>query len=592
MGSLLGKLHSLLVSPEDELPEPLKPQKEKLELLKQDLEVINIYLLNLSAVEAPKTLAKIWQQEVSDLSYDSEDFIDKTMHPNSNTNEESWSEEELSALVEQAYDTRNRHNRYYLAPQASDPRFTVVQEVPVAAPSKEAMDLVGISDSSTELIRRLNNDAEQQLKVVPILGPAGVGKTTLAKEVYRQISGQFECRICVRASRMPDTRRLLQSMIPWHQRPPCGLLVQELIDNLSERLKHKRYFIVINGLWKTRTWHIVKSAFPEGYNCSRILITTDQVTEFAVVRVLNLELWGDQEELDLSGISQLFQLRYVQITTDMVVKLPTKMNGLKYLETREIYGREASIPSDIVHLPGLLHICVPGQINLSNGIGHMRFVRTLQSFDISCNSEDNVRSLSEMTNLHDLHVTCSTTSSDLRSENLKALASSLGKHGKLKSLVLTPGASCTSVYLDCSSSVYSPPVSLQRLELYPPICIFSRLPAWIGLLQKLCILKIVVKELTNYDVDGIAGLQELTVLSLYVRQPCPERIVFKQAAFSALKYFKFRCSVLRLAFQAETMPNVRRLKLEFNVHSGEQPDDMLSGIQHLLNLQEIDGRVN
>ena len=45
MGSLLGKLRSLLVSPGDQLPDTLKPQKEKLQILKQDLEEMNTMLL-------------------------------------------------------------------------------------------------------------------------------------------------------------------------------------------------------------------------------------------------------------------------------------------------------------------------------------------------------------------------------------------------------------------------------------------------------------------------------------------------------------------------------------------------------------------
>jgi hypothetical protein len=114
----------------------------------------------------------------------------------------------------------------------------------------------------------------------------------------------------------------------------------------------------------------------------------------------------------------------------------------------------------------------------------------------------------------------------------------------------------------------------------PPICHFSRLPEWIGQLQKLSILKIVVRELRRDDVNRIAGLKELNVLSLYVRQPTGQSIIFNSAAFPVLKYLKFRCGVLRLALQAEAMPNLRRLKLEFNAHSGEQYGDMLAGIEH------------
>jgi hypothetical protein len=100
-------------------------------------------------------------------------------------------------------------------------------------------------------------------------------------------------------------------------------------------------------------------------------------------------------------------------------------------------------------------------------------------------------------------------------------------------------------------------------------------------------LNIAVRELKRNDVNRIAMLQELTVLSLYVRQPTAESIFLNCGTFPALKYFKFRCGILRLAFQAGAMPNLRCLDLKFNAHKGEQYDDMVSGIEHLLNLQEI-----
>jgi hypothetical protein len=81
------------------------------------------------------------------------------------------------------------------------------------------------------------------------------------------------------------------------------------------------------------------------------------MTKFEVLRVLVLELWGALEELDLSSINTLFQLRYLRIRTNVSVKLPAKMRDLKYLETLEIYARVTSVPSDIVDLSRLLHLC-------------------------------------------------------------------------------------------------------------------------------------------------------------------------------------------------------------------------------------------
>ncbi|CAL4989346.1 unnamed protein product [Urochloa decumbens] len=341
------------------------------------------------------------------------------------------------------------------------------------------------------------------------------------------------------------------------------------------------------------------AAKPKGFTLSPVRSLTfyglveclPSIVEFKLLRVLILEFWGDGEIFELSGICILSQLRYFRITSDFIIKLPVKIQGLKYLETLEIYANVFTVPSDIVHLPKLLHLHIQGNIKLPDYVGHLKSLRTLQSFDLSSNSEDNVRSLGVMMNLQDLHLTCSTVLSDHLGRNLMALASSIGKHGNLKSLTLAPGVSCTSVYKDCLSIVSSPPVSLKKLELLPPICIFSRLPEWIGQLQKLCILKIVVRELKMDDINRISRLQELTLLLLYVRQPTAQSIVFNSAAFPTLKYLKFRCGVLRFAFQAGAIPNLRRLKLEFNAHSGEQYSDMISGIEHLLNLQQIAVRI-
>ncbi|KAG2560478.1 hypothetical protein PVAP13_8KG063200 [Panicum virgatum] len=882
MGSLLGKLHTQLTSPEHQLPESLK---DGIEHLKQDLEELNSFLVDLSRLEGTNAMVRRWMSEVRELSYDMEDYVDSTMRPNT-TGSRKMNKEILTVLkqfgnlVKQA---RERHERYELSRWASDPSCTAVddgQDQLQCFNGKKATDLlVGIDESRGELIRWLkplsnaDDAAEERLKVVSILGPAGVGKSTLAQQVYREIGGQFERRAFVRASRVPDARRLLRSMISQvrrHQRPPCGLPVQELVDNLRTHLQQKRYFIVIDGLWETTSWDIIRNAFPEGAHCSRVLITTDteevaleccdyqsnagitwapessldldshfhaqvgifkmeplsiddsmdlfynrvfgskpvfseqlkkysediirkcsglplattiiasvfasqpenpelwshvkeclspinglssedmlneiislsyyslsqqlktcllyfslypegytflktdlvkqwiaegfisavagkgpnevaecyfdelvtrglvqsnhigladevmvytvhstifdvmrrksveenfttvidysetipklsakvrrlslsfsnakyatkpagftlstvrsltfyglveclpSIMEFKLLRVLVLEFWGDREMFDLSGICILLQLRYFRVTTDFIIKLPVKMRGLKYLETLEIYASVLTVPTDIVHLPKLLHLHLQGNLKLPDYVGQLRSLRTLQSFDLSSNSEDNVWTLGEMTNLRELHITCCTAQSDHLERNLIALASLIGRHENLKTLTLAPGVSCPSIYTDCSLIVSSPPVFLEKLKLLPPICLFSRLPEWIGQLQKLCILKIVVRKLRRDDVNRIAGLKALTILSLYVRQPTAQSIIFNCAAFPVLKYLKFRCGVLRLAFQAEAIPNLWRLKLEFNAHSGEQYGDMLTGIEHLSNLQEIDVRV-
>jgi hypothetical protein len=283
--------------------------------------------------------------------------------------------------------------------------------------------------------------------------------------------------------------------------------------------------------------------------------------------------------------------------------MPTHMKGLQYLEALKIDGKIDAVPSDIIHLPGLLHLSLPARANLPNGIAHMPSLRTLGYFDLSCNTSENLWSLGELTNLEDVQLTYSAIHSVNLMNNMQYLGSILGKLRNLKSITLSPvgssfantlhihSATSTRVSVYGWSSVSSPPALLQRLELLPCVCIFSSLPNWIGQLGNLCILKIGIREVTSNDVDVLGRLPALTVLSLYVHTKPAERIVFDNVRFSVLKYLKFRCSVTWMKFEAGAMPNLRKLKLRFDVHRADQHDTIPIGIEHLSGLEEISAKI-
>ncbi|CAL5049192.1 unnamed protein product [Urochloa decumbens] len=878
MGPVLRKLNRLL-APESRLR---KQVKDGIGLLKEGLEEVNSALVDLSMLETPSLRAKCWMEEARELSYHMEDFVDDMMLMRKDGDAKirpvcrhrvgrikiaqlpkpprrSTRIAKISQLRAQVWQASERHERYQLDACCSSNNHMLTRRRWAPALHRDAANIVGIEDSRIKLIELLNVEAEQQLKVVSIVGPAGVGKTTLAKEFFRELRGQFELRAFVRASRKLDMRRLLGSIL-CQVRPHCKLSsvagsVQNLIDNIQEQLQDKRYLIVIDDLWEQMAWDILRGAFPEGNICSRIVSTTenmnvarrccgyipnhifkmkplgiqdsgtlffsrifgseqqcpdelkevsygiirkcgghplalinlagllasqldyselwyhvhdrlcsilnrnhtveeiqkqivnlsysslpdclktcllyfnmypesyimwkdhlvkqwiaegfvnaaegkdrekiaegyfdelvnrgmiqpmkidynDEVSSFTVhhiildlithnskqdgfigaidcsqtitglstkahrlsiqscsakyakqpagismlqlrslgffgllkcmpsivefknLRVLILDYWGNhdgQMSLNLSRICILFQLRYLKISSDIMVELPAKMQGLHYLEILEIDARISAVPLDIVRLPSLLHLGLQDATKLPHGIGRIKSLNSLWYFDLRCNSEANIRSLGKLKNLCHLHLTCSVAlASDPLKRKLIPLVSSLGKFRNLKSLTLTPGGLRAAIFFDISSYVSFPSIFLQRLELLPPICFFSRLPTWIGELHKLCILKIVVKELQGNDIRNIAGLPSLVVFSLYVRMVLTGTVIFSTREFPALKYFKFTCGVICLSFQPGAMPNLQRLKLCFNAHGGENNSLVLNGIEHLLNLQEVAGRI-
>ncbi|KAF2932688.1 hypothetical protein DAI22_04g016801 [Oryza sativa Japonica Group] len=336
----------------------------------------------------------------------------------------------------------------------------------------------------------------------------------------------------------------------------------------------------------------------------RVLKCVSFITGFRLVRVLILHIWGDEDSItvNLNKISELVRLRYLKVSSNVTLKLPTQMQGLQNLETMKIDGKICAVPSDIIHLPGLLHLSLPAKTNLPNGIFHLISLRTLGYFDLGCNSIENMWSLGDLINLQDLQLTYSTAHSDDLKNYMQCLGSILEKLKSLKSITLSradpsdatlhiESAIRMRISVDGWSNLSSPPALLQRIELLPCVCIFSSIPNWIGQLGNLCILKIGIREITSTDVDVLGRLPALAVLSLYVHRKPMERIIFDNVGFSILKYFKFRCIVAWMKFEAGAMPNLQKLKLGFDVRRADQHSTIPVGIKHLSGLKEISAKI-
>lgn len=162
------------------------------------------------------------------------------------------------------------------------------------------------------------------------------------------------------------------------------------------------------------------------------------IMEFRLLRVLIIHLWADQDNicLDLTTVCNFFRLKNLNIACNVTLNLQIQLQGLENLEILKIDSRVSEVPQEIVLLPSLVHLSIPGGTNLPNGIGHMASLHTLGYFDLSSNSADNVRSLGQLSNVRDLRLTCSTIPCHNLEDNVGYLASALSKLSNLKSLNL------------------------------------------------------------------------------------------------------------------------------------------------------------
>lgn len=235
LGNLLSRDHLLV-------PLPDWLSAEKIQRLNEGLREIFVSLMDLRGADEHSFTAKWSMKEVRELLYDTQDYMDKYEYPPyyfGNYITLSWIgnnvfkmrrpqiAKDFSELMVHFNDVSKRLKSsclfFFLIIKSS---CLGVEEAGVSCfgpqPSGTAninvhLDpgIVVIEEQTNKLVKLLafDDQKEKQLKVVPIFGFAGVGKATLATGLYRSYKGKFQCGAFLRASRNPDMRRLLASLL-------------------------------------------------------------------------------------------------------------------------------------------------------------------------------------------------------------------------------------------------------------------------------------------------------------------------------------------------------------------------------------------
>ncbi|KAM3318501.1 hypothetical protein ACQJBY_035956 [Aegilops geniculata] len=303
-GPLLVKLGTLLANECGRL----KGVRREIRSLKSELTCMHAALTKYAMIEDPDVQVKAWISLVRELAYDTEDVFDKFIHQLGNNQYHGGFKEFFRKTARQLKTLVSRRG---IANQIDDlkTRIKKVQELkdsyklndaPPSTTGHLAVDprlqavfaekahIVGLEGPRNDLAKWMVEEGNNSngCKVLSIVGFGGLGKTTLANEVYQKIKADFQCTAFVSVSQKPDIKKIIKDVISQVSRGDGSTKdtsdwdASKFIAKLRELLQDKRYLIFIDDVWSIQAWNIIKCAFPEN-NCSSRVIATTRIIDVA-----------------------------------------------------------------------------------------------------------------------------------------------------------------------------------------------------------------------------------------------------------------------------------------------------------------------
>ncbi|VAH39510.1 unnamed protein product [Triticum turgidum subsp. durum] len=311
MSSLLGKLGEVIK--EYKLQ---KGVKKKVRSFSAQLMIVRAALGKVAEVPRDQLddQVKFWANDIRELSYDMEDVIDSLLvrvescEPNAdqsnfkkvvtnfkNLFKKGKAKHQISKAIKEIHerlqDVATRHKmvsemvNFANLPAAT--RTTVDPHWEVLYGDKK--DIIGMQKARDDIIKKISEGgpvSNEQLEILSIVGFGGLGKTTLAREVYDALPTKFDYKAFLSVSRNPDLKNVLSNLLfkidnRRHTSINAAKLdVEQLIIVIRDLLCHKRYFIIIDDLWDKKAWKEIRYAL-EDNECGSIIITTTRHVEIS-----------------------------------------------------------------------------------------------------------------------------------------------------------------------------------------------------------------------------------------------------------------------------------------------------------------------
>uniref|UniRef100_A0A7N2MTP7 Uncharacterized protein n=2 Tax=Quercus lobata TaxID=97700 RepID=A0A7N2MTP7_QUELO len=277
VSSMTGEIVSKLISYATKLISSARGCEDELRGIRQSLTMIRAVLTDAERRQVRDESVKFWLQMLEDVAYEADDVLDEFAYESPRQKIEVGNQrkrkvrdicstsnpclfhlpmaDKIKAIQESLVRVEDLANKYGFA------KLLLVESVDTnneIIPNRETnsflnhSEVIGRQNDVLEIVNLLTSTTNQQLSVLPIVGMAGLGKTTFAKLVYNHelVKKHFDKTIWVCVSNDFNEKRILREILESLTNKSSQLQSENaILQNLQKELQGKRYLLILDDVW-------------------------------------------------------------------------------------------------------------------------------------------------------------------------------------------------------------------------------------------------------------------------------------------------------------------------------------------------------
>ncbi|KAK8307783.1 hypothetical protein V6Z11_D02G009100 [Gossypium hirsutum] len=281
--------------------------KDEMQRLGNSLEMIGAFLQDAEGNQKQMNSVKLWLKRLRDVAYEADEVLDEIAYeflrkkvetgdqmlrkvrdlPSTVTFQHNMANK-VKDILNSLDDLNKIAKDYGLQQLAVDQRIFIPSNVETVSFLDDSNIVGRKNDVSKVVDMLLSPQDDRTVSVVPIVGMAGIGKTTLARLVYHDVDVErrFDVRFWVCVSDDFNVKRILREMLE-HDMNYKHTSIPQNLNALTAKLKGKieqakrgneqiKYLLVLDDVWDVEQWDELMRCL-EGVNKNRgnkVIVTT------------------------------------------------------------------------------------------------------------------------------------------------------------------------------------------------------------------------------------------------------------------------------------------------------------------------------